>query len=59
MAKGFIVPFPKQGNLGITKNHRGIILTSIAAKIYNDLLLNHIELETEKILKKKKKEKKN
>ena len=32
--KECILPFPKNGNLGITKNYRSIILISIAAKIY-------------------------
>ena len=38
--KGFIFPFPKKGDFGMAKNYRGIILTSIAAKIYNAQLLN-------------------
>ena len=41
--KGCILPFPKKGYLGITKNHRVITLTSIVAKIYNALLRNCIE----------------
>ena len=36
--KGCILPFPKKGDHGLAKNYRGIILTSIAAKIYNALL---------------------
>ena len=44
--------FPVKGGLGITKNYRGITLTSIAAKIYNALQLNRIEPEIEKILRK-------
>ena len=44
--------FPKKGNLKITKNDRGITLTFRVAKVYNDLLLNHIKPEIEKILKK-------
>ena len=43
---------PKKGDFGIAKNYRGIMLTSIAAKIYNPLLLNHIKPENEKILSK-------
>ena len=31
--KGYILPFPKKGDLGLAKNYRGITLTSIAAKI--------------------------
>ena len=41
--KGFILPFLKKGDLGLAKNYRGITITSIAAKIYNDLLRNSIE----------------
>ena len=41
--KGWILPFPEKGDLGIAKNYRGITLTSIAAKIYNALLRNRIE----------------
>ena len=41
---------PKKDNLRITKIYRGITLTTIAAKVYNDLLLNPIQPETEKIL---------
>ena len=37
-------------DLRILKNYRGIILTSIAAKIYNGLRCNCIELKIEKIL---------
>ena len=41
--KGCILPFPKKGDLGITKNYRGITLTAIAAKVYNALLLSCIQ----------------
>ena len=47
--KGCILPFPKKADFGITKNYRVIILTSIATKIYNALLLNCIKPEIEKI----------
>ena len=50
--KGCILPFPKKGDLGLTKNYRGITLTSIAAKIYNALLQNRIEPEIDNILRK-------
>ena len=50
--KGCILPFPKKGELGLAKNYRGIILTSIAAKIYNALLRNRIEPKIENILRK-------
>ena len=50
--KGCILSFPKKSDLRITKNYRGITLTSIAAKIYNVLLPNCIEPKIEKILRK-------
>ena len=50
--KGCIFPFPKKGDLGLAKNYRGIILTSIAAKIYNALLRNRIEPKIDNILRK-------
>ena len=52
MNKNCIHLFPKKVNLGITKNYRGITLTSIAAKVYNTLLVNYIKFEIEKILRK-------
>ena len=51
-SEGCIIPFPKKGDLGLTKNYRGITLTPIAAKIYNSLLLNRIQPEIEKVLRK-------
>ena len=42
----------KKGDFVINKNYRGITLTSVAAKIYNALLLNYIEPEIEKVLEK-------
>ena len=50
--EGCILPFPKKGDLGLAKNYRGITLTSIAAKIYNSLLLNRVQPEVEKVLRK-------
>ena len=50
--KGCILPLTQKGDLGIAKNYRGITLTSIAAKIYNALLCNHIEPKIKKILRK-------
>jgi len=50
--EGCILPFPKKGDLSIPSNYRGITLTSIAAKIYNKLLLNRIQPEIEKVLRK-------
>ena len=40
MNNRFILYFPKQSNLRITKNSGVITFTAIAAKIYNALLLN-------------------
>ena len=42
----------KNDDLRITKNYSGMTLTSIAAKVYNDLLLYSIKPEIEKILRK-------
>ena len=50
--QGCILPFPKKGDLGVPKNYRGITLTSIAAKVYNALLLNRIKPAIEPILRK-------
>lgn len=49
--EGCILPFPKKGDLSQTSNYRGITLTSIAAKVYNGLLLHRIQPEIEKILR--------
>ena len=51
MDRNCIPSFLKKDDLGIVKNYRGITLTFIAPKMYNALLLNHIEPEIEKILK--------
>ena len=40
--KGYILTFPKNCDLKITKNYKGIILSIIADKIYNVLLINCI-----------------
>ena len=50
--KSCIFPFPKKCDLGKVKNNQGITFTSVAAKIYNALLLNHIEPEIRKVLRK-------
>ena len=52
--KGYILPFPKKGDLRFTKNYRGITFTSVAAKIYNALLRNCIEPKINNILRKNK-----
>ena len=43
-------PFPKNSNLRIIMNYRGINLTPIAAKVYNTLLFNSIQPKIKKIL---------
>ena len=50
--KDCILPFPKKGNLRITKSYRSITQTTIAAKVYNTVLLNCIKPEIKKILRK-------
>ena len=50
-SEGCILPFPKKGDLSLATNYRGITLTPIAAKIYNSMLLNRIQPEVEKILR--------
>ena len=50
--EGCILPFPKKGNLSLIKNYRGITLTSIAAKIFNLMILNRIRPEIDPILRK-------
>ena len=50
--KGYILPFPKKGDLELAKKFRGITLTSIAAKIYNAPLRKHIEPKIDNILRK-------
>ena len=50
--KGCILHLLKKGDLGLTKNYRGITLRSIAAKIYNTLLRNRIEPKMDNILRK-------
>ena len=47
-----ILSSSKKGNLRITKNCRGVTLTAVAANVYNALLLNPIQTEIEKILRK-------
>ena len=40
LTKSCIPLFPRKRDLRITKNYRGITLTTIGAKVYNDLLPN-------------------
>ena len=50
--KGCILPFPNKSDLGFIKNYRGVTLSTLAAKVYNVLLLNFIQPEVEKMFKK-------
>ena len=47
-----IVPLPKKGDLTCPSNYRGISLTSLAAKIYNKMLLNRLVPSLDPILRK-------
>ena len=47
-----ILSFTMKSDIGITKNYRGMTLTSIASKVYNALFLNCIKFQNEKILMK-------
>jgi len=46
-----IVPLPKKGDLSLMTNYRGITLMSIAAKVYNKILLNRIRSYIDPILR--------
>ena len=46
-----IVPLPKKGDLSLMTNYRGISLLSIAAKVYNKILLSRIRDEVDPILR--------
>ena len=47
-----IVPLTTKGDLSLMTNYRGISLFSIAAKVYNKILLNRIRDEVDPILRK-------
>ena len=49
--KSQIIPFPKKGDLSLATNYRGISLLSIAAKIYNKLILNRLVPKVEPLLR--------
>ena len=50
--EGCLLTFPKKGYISQANNYRGITLTSITAKNYNLMLLNHIRPEIDPILRK-------
>ena len=45
---GNLIPIPKKGNLSEYENYRGIMLTAIAAKLTNKMILNRIQPEIDK-----------
>ena len=47
-----IIPLPKKGNLQLMTNWRGICLMSLAAKLYNRMILNRIRSPIDAILRK-------
>ena len=47
-----IIPLPKKGDLSLMTNYRGISLMSIAAKVYNKILLNRIRPHIDPLLRK-------
>ncbi len=47
-----IIPLPKKGDLSLMTNYRGISLMSIAAKVYNKILLNRIRPHVDPLLRK-------
>ena len=47
-----IIPVPKKGDLSNPGNYRGISLTSLAAKIYNRLILNRLLPKIDPLLRK-------
>ena len=46
-----IIPLPKKGDLSMMTNYRGISLMSIAAKVYNKILLNRIRPHVDPLLR--------
>ena len=46
-----IIPLPKKGDLSLMTNYRGISLMSIAAKVYNKILLNRIRPHVDPLLR--------
>lgn len=51
ITSNLIVPVPKKGNPQLMNNYRGIKLISIAAKVYNKLLLNRVVPTIDKIMR--------
>ncbi|KAI8514995.1 hypothetical protein Bbelb_075860 [Branchiostoma belcheri] len=47
-----IIPLPKKGDLTLMTNYRGISLMSVAAKVYNKILLMRIREHVDPILRK-------
>ena len=53
LTEGCIHLIPNKGDLGITKNSRGITITTITTKIYNVLFLIRSRPEVEKVPRQK------
>ena len=53
LTKVCILPFPKKGDLGISKNYKGISLPATTEKVYDELVHNRIQSEIKIILRKK------
>ena len=46
-----IIPLPKKGDLSLMTNYRGMSLMSIAAKVYNKILLCRIRPDVDPLLR--------
>ena len=46
-----IKPLPKKGDLGVTKNYRGISLSALITKILNRMILNRIRPKIDQLLR--------
>ena len=46
-----IVPLPKKGDLSLMNNYRGITLMSVAAKVYNRILLNRVRDHVDPVIR--------
>ena len=51
MITDIIIPMPKKGDLSLITNYRSISLMSIAAKVYNKILLNRIRQHVDPLLR--------
>ena len=51
LSRSTIIPLPKEGDLSLPSNYRGITLSALAAKLYNTMLLNRISPHLDPILR--------